>query len=80
MSKFAFIAGATGAAATRLVEELLRQNWRIIAVSRKAPKGQADGNLTYFPAERWVIARYGEIKSRRPPPHSITSSAVASTD
>ncbi len=51
MSKFAFIAGATGAAATRLVEELLRQNWRIIAVSRKAPKDQADGNLTYLPAD-----------------------------
>ena len=27
--KVAFIAGATGAAATRLVEELVRQNWEV---------------------------------------------------
>lgn len=46
----AFVAGATGAAATRLVEELLRQKWRVIGVSRKAPETKADGELTYLPA------------------------------
>src|SRR5215475_1317834 len=51
MSKFAFIAGATGAAATRLVEELLRQKWRVIGVSRKAPENKTDGELTYLPAD-----------------------------
>jgi nucleoside-diphosphate-sugar epimerase len=50
MSKFAFVAGATGAAATRLVEELLRQKWRVIGVSRKTPETKADGELTYLPA------------------------------
>jgi nucleoside-diphosphate-sugar epimerase len=50
MSKFAFVAGATGAAATRLVDELLRQEWRVIGVSRKAPRAQVDAKLTY-----WVL-------------------------
>ncbi|MGB3745406.1 MAG: SDR family oxidoreductase [Xanthobacteraceae bacterium] len=51
MAKFAFVAGATGAAATRLIEELLRQKWRVIGVSRKAPGIKADGELTYLPAD-----------------------------
>ena len=68
MSNFAFVAGATGAAATRLVEELLRQNWRIIAVSRNAPKNNVDGNLAYLPADlldddglKLAISPYREI-------------------
>ena len=50
MGRVAFVAGATGAAATRLVDELLRQEWRVIGVSRKAPRDQGDGKLTYLPA------------------------------
>jgi nucleoside-diphosphate-sugar epimerase len=68
MSKFAFVAGATGAAATRLVEELLRQKWRVIGVSRKAPDTKADGELTYLPANlldagglRLAISPYRDI-------------------
>jgi nucleoside-diphosphate-sugar epimerase len=51
MSKFAFVVGATGAAATRLVEELLRQKWRVIGVSRKAPETKADGELACLPGD-----------------------------
>ena len=51
MGKVAFVAGATGAAATRLVDELLQQEWRVIGVSRKAPRDKADGELTYLPAD-----------------------------
>jgi len=51
MGNFAFVAGATGAAASRLVEELLRQNWRVVAVSRNAPKNKVDGKITYLPAD-----------------------------
>lgn len=51
MGKFAFVAGATGAAATRLVEELLRQKWRVIGVSRKAAKDTVDGKITHLPAD-----------------------------
>jgi nucleoside-diphosphate-sugar epimerase len=51
MGRVAFVAGATGAAATRLVDELLRQEWRVIGVSRKAPKGQADDKLIYLRAD-----------------------------
>jgi putative NADH-flavin reductase len=51
MSKIALIAGATGAAATRLVQELLQQNWGVIALSRKTPKGKADSKLAYLPAD-----------------------------
>lgn len=68
MSKFAFVAGATGAAATRLVDELLRQEWRVIGVSRKAPQGRADDKLTYLRADlldadglRVAIAPYRHI-------------------
>ena len=68
MSKFAFVAGATGAAATRLVEELLRQKWRVIGVSRKAPETKADAELTYLPANlldagglKLAISRYRDI-------------------
>ena len=50
MRKFAFVAGATGAAATRLVEELLRQKWRVIGASRK-DRAATDGELTYLPAD-----------------------------
>jgi len=51
MNKIAFVAGTTGAAATRLVEELLRQKWRVIGASRKAPADKADGELTYLAAD-----------------------------
>jgi nucleoside-diphosphate-sugar epimerase len=68
MSKLAFVAGATGAAATRLVDELLRQKWRVIGVSRKAPENKADGNLTYLSADlldpnglKVAISRYRDI-------------------
>jgi len=36
--KVAFIAGATGAAAKRLVEELVRQNWEVVGASRNPPQ------------------------------------------
>jgi nucleoside-diphosphate-sugar epimerase len=68
MSKVAFVAGATGAAATRLVEELLRQKWRVIAVSRGAPKTEADGTPTYLSTDlldagglRLAISPYQDI-------------------
>ena len=48
MNKIAFVAGTTGAAATRLVKELLRQKWRVIGASRKAPADKADSELTYL--------------------------------
>jgi nucleoside-diphosphate-sugar epimerase len=51
MSKVAFVAGVTGAAATRLVEELLRQEWRVIGASRKPPEHKANGGLTYLSAD-----------------------------
>lgn len=51
MRKFAFVAGATGAAATRLIEELLRQKWRVIGASRKVPADKTDGELTYLAAD-----------------------------
>jgi nucleoside-diphosphate-sugar epimerase len=51
MGKVAIVAGATGAAATRLVEELLRQEWRVIGVSRKAPKHNSNGRLTHLQAD-----------------------------
>ena len=51
MRKCAFVAGATGAAATRLIEELLRQKWRVIGASRKAPADKTDGELTYLAAD-----------------------------
>jgi nucleoside-diphosphate-sugar epimerase len=59
MGKVAFVAGATGAAATRLVDELLQQEWRVIGVSRKAPRDKADGKLTYLPAD---LLDAGELK------------------
>jgi nucleoside-diphosphate-sugar epimerase len=40
--KVAFIAGATGAAATRLVEELARQNWDVIGAARNPPRSLND--------------------------------------
>jgi nucleoside-diphosphate-sugar epimerase len=68
MGKVAFVAGATGAAATRLVDELLQQEWRVIGVSRKAPRDKADGKLTYLPADlldagglKLAIAPYRDI-------------------
>jgi nucleoside-diphosphate-sugar epimerase len=51
MSKVAFIAGTTGAAATRLVEELVRQNWRVVGASRNPPQGTADSQVTYVRAD-----------------------------
>lgn len=37
MGRVAVIAGATGAAAKRLVEELVRQDWQVVGVSRNPP-------------------------------------------
>jgi len=51
MSKVALIAGATGAAATRLVEELVRHDWRVVGVSRKTPQGKGGGQVSYVPAD-----------------------------
>ena len=39
MPKCAFVAGATGAAATRLIEELLRQKWRVIGAKSENTSG-----------------------------------------
>src|SRR6516225_3543183 len=51
MTKCAFVAGATGAAATRLIEELVRQKWRVIAVSRKAREDKTGAGPTYLSAD-----------------------------
>src|SRR5688572_29973616 len=51
MSKVALIAGATGAAATRLVEELVRYDWRVVGVSRKTPEDKGGGQVSYVPAD-----------------------------
>jgi nucleoside-diphosphate-sugar epimerase len=68
MGKVAFVAGATGAAAIRLVEELLRREWRVIGVSRKAPKDNTNDGLTYLAADlldagglKLAISRYQDI-------------------
>jgi nucleoside-diphosphate-sugar epimerase len=50
MSKVAFVAGATGAAAIRLVEELLRQKWRVIGASRKTPESEIGDQVVYLSA------------------------------
>jgi nucleoside-diphosphate-sugar epimerase len=49
MSKVAFVAGATGASAKRLVEELVRQQFRVVGVSRNPPEGS--GAVAYVPAD-----------------------------
>lgn len=49
-SKVAFIAGATGAAATRLVEELVRQNWEVVGIARNPPRG-IDNRVNYVCAD-----------------------------
>jgi nucleoside-diphosphate-sugar epimerase len=69
MGKVAFVAGATGAAATRLVEELLRQEWRVIAVSRKAPMDSSQGKLTQLPAD---LLDAGALKLAISPYRDIT--------
>ena len=68
MTKFAFVAGATGAAATRLIEELVRQKWRVIGVSRSVRKSKTAGGPTYLSADlldvsevRAVISPYRDI-------------------
>jgi hypothetical protein len=49
MSKLAFAAGAIGAAAKRLTQEMVRQNWGVLGASRKRPWGQCSqrGQLTF---------------------------------
>lgn len=69
MRKSAFIAGATGAASTRLIEELLRQKWRVIAVSRRAPDNKNEGNLTYLSAD---LSDTGGLKRAISPYRYIT--------
>jgi nucleoside-diphosphate-sugar epimerase len=49
-SKVAFIAGATGAAATRLVEELVRQNWEVVGASRN-PRHTLNNRVRYVRAD-----------------------------
>ena len=44
----ALIAGATGAAAKRLIEELLAQDFAVIGVSRRAPAATADSTHTRY--------------------------------
>ena len=69
MNKFAFIAGATGAASTRLVEELLRRNWRVIAVSRKGPANKTEGQLTTVSAD---LLDAGALKRAISPYRDVT--------
>src|SRR5262249_19416212 len=69
MTKCAFVAGATGAAATRLIEELVRQKWRVIAVSRKAREDKTGAGLTYLPAD---LLDANEIKLALSPHQDIT--------
>ena len=49
MTKTALIAGATGAAAKRLVETLAAADWRVIGVSRRPPPSA--GRVTYVAAD-----------------------------
>lgn len=49
MSKVALIAGATGAAAKRLVEELVADEWRVVGVSRTPPPSA--GRVTYVASD-----------------------------
>src|SRR6516165_266953 len=69
MTKFAFVAGATGAAATRLIEELVRQKWRVIGVSRSARKGKTAGGPTYLSAD---LLDASEVKAAISPYRDIT--------
>jgi len=68
MSKVAFVAGATGAAAKRLIEELGRQNWRVVGVSRNPPRDKVGGKVTYVSADlmdasgiKRVLSSYRDI-------------------
>ena len=49
MSKTALVAGATGATAKRLVEQLVAADWTVIGVSRNPPASQ--GRLSYIRAD-----------------------------
>ncbi len=49
MSRVALVAGATGAAAKRLVEELTADQWRVVGVSRNPPPSV--GRVTYVAAD-----------------------------
>ena len=69
MTKFAFVAGATGAAATRLIEELVRQKWRVIGVSRSARKSKTAGGPTYLSAD---LLDASEVKAAISPYRDIT--------
>ena len=69
MTKFAFVAVATGAAATRLIEELVRQKWRVIGVSRSARKSKTAGGPTYLSAD---LLDAGEVKAVISPYPDIT--------
>jgi nucleoside-diphosphate-sugar epimerase len=71
MDRVAFIAGTTGAAATRLVDELLRQEWRVIGVSRKARK-QPRRSLSTFILFRRPSGTACELTNRlRDSPHVV---------
>ena len=69
MTKCAFVAGATGAAATRLIEELVRQKWRVIGVSRTAREDKTGGGLTYLSAD---LLHADELKRATAPYQDIT--------
>jgi nucleoside-diphosphate-sugar epimerase len=67
--KCALVAGATGAAATRLIEELVQQKWRVIGVSRKTREDSSGGALTYLPAD---LLDANELKLAISPHQDIT--------
>src|SRR3974390_1371791 len=69
MTKCALVAVATGGAATRLVEELVRQKWRVLGVSRNAQEHKTSDGLTSLPAD---LSDADELKHAISPYHDIT--------
>jgi nucleoside-diphosphate-sugar epimerase len=67
MTRTAFVAGATGAAAKRLVEELLRQGWRVIGMSRRPPA--AKSAMVHVPAD---LMNPTEVRQALSPHRDIT--------
>lgn len=51
MGKVAVVAGTTGAASKRLVEELVRQDWRVVGLSRNPPQVGNQAAVTYVSAD-----------------------------
>jgi nucleoside-diphosphate-sugar epimerase len=67
MTHVALIAGATGAAAKRLVEVLVEANWRVVGVSRKP--AQSTKQVTYVSAD---LADANSLDAALKPHHDIT--------